>query len=212
MNLADARRDFAGPPLRRADLAADPIAQIARWLDDAIAADEVEPTAVTLATADAAGRPSARVVLLKGFDHAGFVFFTSYLSRKADDLEVNPWAALSFYWGSFPRAVRVEGRVARVSRAESEAYFARRPRGSRIAAHAAHQSRTVADRAALERAVRDAAARFAGVEVPCPESWGGYRLVPGRVEVWQGRPDRVHDRFLYTAEPGGAWTVERLAP
>jgi pyridoxamine 5'-phosphate oxidase len=172
---------------------------------------------MTLATAGPGGRPSARIVLLKGCDERGFVFYTNYQSRKGGELDGNPRAALVFYWAAFDRQVRVEGTVEKTSREESEAYFASRPLGARLSAAASPQSSPVPNRAALETAVAEAAARFAEGPVPLPPHWGGYRLRPDTVELWQGRPNRLHDRLVYrrtsaAGETGEGWRIERLAP
>jgi pyridoxamine 5'-phosphate oxidase len=165
---------------------------------------------MTVATADAAGRPSARIVLLRGWDERGFVFFTNYESRKGREAEANPYASLLFFWDVLEREVRIDGRIERLADAESDAYFERRPRGHRLSAWASPQSRVVPDRATLERAMDDAERRFAG-DVPRPPHWGGYRVVPDSIEFWQGRRNRVHDRLVYR-RAAGDWTRERLAP
>ena len=187
----------------------DPLRQFERWIADAAAAVDV-PEAAALATSTPDGRPSARMVLLKGSDERGFAFFTNYESRKARELAVNPRAALLFHWPPLGRQVRVEGGVGRVDAAESEAYFRTRPLASRLAAWASPQSRPLADRAELERLYADAAERF-GADVPLPPSWGGFRLVPDAYEFWQHGDDRLHDRIRYERE-GNAWKRERLAP
>src|SRR5687768_17223500 len=167
---------------------------------------------MTLATADAAGVPSARVVLLKGLDRGGFVFFTNYKSRKGLELEVNPRAALCFYWQALERQVRVEGAVERVSRTASEEYFRTRPVEAQLGAWVSEQSHEIPSRAELDRRISQYTARFAGGPVPTPEHWGGYRVVPSRVEFWQGRPSRLHDRLVYERTEAGGWTIRRLAP
>lgn len=212
MDVSDLRRDYTRAALHERDLAPEPIAQFRVWLAEALAADPLDPTAMTLATADSEGQPSARVVLLKGYDERGFVFFTNYGSRKAHELLVNPRAALVFYWPAFDRQVRAEGTVGKTSREETEAYFATRPLASRLSAWASRQSASVAGREPLEKALAAAAERFAGKEVPAPEFWGGYRLSPTWVEFWQGRESRLHDRLAYRRNAGGAWTIERLQP
>jgi pyridoxamine 5'-phosphate oxidase len=212
MKVADVRREYGRAGLSEEDLAADPIDQFQRWLDQAMAADSQEFTAMILATADGAGRPSARVVLLKGVDERGFVFYTDYGSRKGRELRENPRAALVFYWASLDRQVRVEGTVETTSRAESEAYFASRPLGSRLGAWASEQSRPLSGRAELERLWSETGERFPGGDVPLPDDWGGFRVRPEAIEFWQGRPSRLHDRLVYTLLPARGWKIERLAP
>jgi pyridoxamine 5'-phosphate oxidase len=212
MELGDLRRDYRRGQLDAADLAPDPLEQFARWFDDAKTAGVDEPNAMTLATADADGRPSARIVLLKGVDDNAFVFFTDYRSRKGQELEANPAAALVFYWYPLERQVRITGRVTRLDEAASRTYYLSRPIGSRIGAWASVQSQEIADRATLEARVAEARARYPDDNIPLPPHWGGYRLVPDEIEFWQGRPDRLHDRFHYsrTSEPG--WHRARLSP
>lgn len=189
----------------------DPFALFGVWFADALAAaDVVEPNGMTVATADADGRPSSRVVLLRAWDERGFVFYTNYESRKGEELAARPYAALLFWWGALQRQIRIEGRVERVSDAESDTYFATRPRGHRLSAWASRQSSAVPDRAFLERAMTDAEARFAG-DVPRPPFWGGFRVVPERFEFWQGRRNRVHDRIVFRRS-GESWRIERLSP
>ena len=235
MGIADLRREYKLAGLRRADLDPDPIVQFNRWFEQASGARTsgrllkflvglyksllmirgvapMEINSMTLATADAQGRPSARTVLLKGLDPRGFVFFTNYDSRKGNELDANPHAALVFYWADMERQVCVAGEVTRVSREESEAYFKSRPRGSRIAAWASTQSEVITDRPALEEKWRTIEKQYPGEEVPLPLFWGGYVLNPTRIEFWQGRPNRMHDRFRYTRGTEGAWRIERLAP
>ena len=199
------------PPLLESTLAADPLAQFERWLSDAVAADMIEPTAMTLATVDADGRPSARVVLFKGFDQGGFSFYTHYDSRKARALIAQPFAAATFWWDRLERSVRIEGRTEKLSRAASEKYFHSRPQGSQIGAMTSHQGRVVATREELDLRLAVNEARLGSGVVPCPEDWGGYRLVPDAVEFWQGRRNRVHDRLVYRRARDG-WRVERLEP
>jgi pyridoxamine 5'-phosphate oxidase len=214
MNVADVRREYRREGLRRRDLAADPIRQFLAWLDEARAAQPEDFTTMTLATAGREGQPSARVVLLKGVDERGFVFYTNYGSQKAREMEENPRAALVFYWPAFDRQVRVEGTVERATREESETYFRSRPLGSRLGAWASPQGEVIASREELERAVEEAARRFADGDVPLPEHWGGYRVRPESIEFWQGRESRLHDRLRYRRDLSGdgGWTIERLAP
>jgi pyridoxamine 5'-phosphate oxidase len=194
------------------DLAATWLEQFERWFDDVVDAGRpVEPNAMVLATADAEGRPSARTVLLKGVDERGFVLYTNLESRKGTDALANPHAALVFDWIELRRQVTVTGTVERLTGEESDAYFALRPRGSQIGAHASRQSRPIASREQLDEACREASERYPG-EVPRPPHWGGLRVVPGSVEFWHGRPNRLHDRLRYRRTDGGDWVVERLAP
>lgn len=206
------RLTYARATLGEGDLAPDPVTQFRAWFEEARAARLGEANAMTLATATPDGVPSARIVLLKGVDERGFVFYTDYRSQKGADLEANPRAALVFHWPEVERQVRVSGGVERVSRPESEAYFASRPIGSRVGAWASHQSGVIAGRAELERQEAEAAARFAGADVPLPPHWGGYRVAPESVEFWQGRPSRLHDRLRYVRGAGRAWRIERLSP
>jgi pyridoxamine 5'-phosphate oxidase len=208
----DMRRDYAGGELDEGDLAGDWPTQFGRWLADAADAGLPEPNAMVLATADAAGRPSARTVLLKGYDEAGFVFFTNYRSRKGGELSANPYASLVFPWFAMFRQVLVVGAVERTSRAETEAYFATRPRGAQLGAWASPQSRPLTDRAELEDAWRAAEDDFGADPVPPPPHWGGFRVVPETVEFWQGRTSRLHDRLRFRRIGADAWIVERLAP
>lgn len=189
----------------------DPIQQFARWFHDAVDAKLTLPEAMTLATADRGGRPSARVVLLKDFDEHGFVFFTNFESRKARELTANPQAALCFWWPALERQVRIEGRVARVPDPESDAYFSTRPRGSQIGAWASAQSEVIESRRILEERATELSARWIESSVPRPPYWGGFRLAADTIEFWQNRDDRLHDRFRYS-RMGDGWRVERLAP
>jgi pyridoxamine 5'-phosphate oxidase len=213
MSIADIRRDYARARLDEADVSHDPFVEFARWFAEAQEAQVPEPTAMTLATSSPDGHPSARIVLLKGFDQRGFVFFTDYRSRKGMELESNPRAALVFWWGELERQVRITGGVALASHEESERYFKSRPLGSRLGAWASHQSRVIPGRAALEHDVRDVEARFPDGDVPLPPHWGGFRVVPETIEFWQGRESRLHDRIRYVRESGGkGWRIERLSP
>jgi pyridoxamine 5'-phosphate oxidase len=207
------RRDYAQhEALLETDLAAGWAEQFAVWFADAAAFGLPEPNAMVVATADRSGRPSARTVLLKGFDAGGFVFFTNYESRKGAELAANPYASLVFPWFPMQRQVLVGGAVERVTRAETEAYFASRPRGSQLGAWASPQSQVLPDRAAVEAALAAAIERFGDAPVPPPPQWGGFRLVPETVEFWQGRSNRLHDRLRFRRTAEQVWVVERLAP
>lgn len=198
-------------PLTEADVAHDPIAQFSEWYERALGVEKPLPHAVALATATRSGRPSVRMLLLKSFDARGFVFFTNYRSRKGQELARNGRGTLLFYWGSLERQVRVDGRVTKVARRESDDYFATRPRGSQLSAWASPQSDTVPDRRVLEQRMSELARRYPD-RVPRPAHWGGYRLIPEEIEFWQGRGDRLHDRILYRRSRSGRWTIQRLAP
>jgi pyridoxamine 5'-phosphate oxidase len=214
MNLADIRREYSLAGLRRTDLDANPIAQFQKWFEQArtaLAEKEIDVNAATLATADKNGKPSARIILLKGLDERGFIFFTNYDSRKGRELAENPNASLTFYWAELERQICVAGVVEKISREESDNYFKSRPRGSRLAALASNQRDVVADRAALEKKWSELAEKFPS-DVPLPPNWGGFVLRPERIEFWQGRPSRLHDRFCYTRQPDNSWKLERLAP
>lgn len=212
-DLAALRREYKLAALDEHDLDADPLVLFARWFDAARQAGVIEPNGMTLATVSADGQPSARVVLLKDFDPAGFVFYTNYESRKGQELASNPRAALLFWWSELERQVRIEGSVEPVAAAESDAYFAARPWYSQIGAWASAQSRLIENREVLESSVLALAQRFAGQPVPRPPHWGGYRLAPLVVEFWQGRESRLHDRIRYRRPAlGAAWQIERLSP
>ena len=236
MAIADIRRDYTVGHLDRAQLDADPLAQFDRWFAEAAQAKSagsrlrrfaigiyksfatlfggtnLEANAMALATVGADGKPSVRTVLLKGADARGLIFFTNYDSRKGQEIAANPNASLVFYWPELERQVCIAGTVVKLPRAESEKYFHSRPKGSQIAAAASKQSNVVPDRAFLEAAMRELERQFASAEVPMPEGWGGYVLAPERIEFWQGRASRLHDRFSYTRSPDGAWQIKRLAP
>ncbi len=210
-SLADLRKEYIRAGLSESAANPDPIEQFRKWFEDALAADLHEPNAMTLATATPDGRPSARIVLLKGFDERGFIFYTNYEGRKGRELGTNLRAALVFYWGELERQVRVEGRIERVADEESDAYFASRPQGSQLGAWASEQSRPVESREVLEGRLRELESEYEGREIPRPPFWGGYQVEPEVIEFWQGRENRLHDRLVYSRD-GKGWTIERLQP
>jgi pyridoxamine 5'-phosphate oxidase len=210
ISLADLRSDYALKRLDECDVDRDPMKQFGVWMVEAIHAQAPEPTAMTLATVDAKGRPSARIVLLKGVDPRGFVFYTNYGSRKGKDLAAHPVAALTFLWKELERQVRIEGSVEKVSAEESRAYYATRPLGSRVGAWASPQSETIESRAWLEKRWEELGAQH-GDNPPLPPDWGGYRVIPDYIEFWQGRVSRLHDRIAFTRSDAG-WKIARLAP
>lgn len=205
------RQSYERAALDEAHAQPTPLAQFQQWFDEAVQARQLEPNAMTLATSGADGRPSTRVVLLKGADERGLVWFTNYASRKGRDLAANPFAALQFFWGESERVIRIEGRVQKVDAAESDDYYRSRPLGSRIGAWASPQSEVIPSRAVLEVAWAEQQQRL-GDDPIRPEHWGGYRLVPDRWEFWQGRASRLHDRLVYELDPVGQWQLRRLAP
>ena len=235
MAIADLRREYRLTGLSRSDLEADPLVQFRRWFDQAAAARTsgrvrkfligiyksvlqisgmapMEVNAMTLTTSDAQGRPSARIVLLKGVDERGFIFFTNYESRKGRELAANPNVALVFYWADMERQIGVMGVAQKIPQAESEVYFKSRPRGSQLAAWASHQSEPVENREVLDQRWRELEAQYAGKDIPMPPYWGGYVVTPHRMEFWQGRPSRLHDRFAYVRQSDSSWRMERLSP
>ena len=212
MTISERRKDYILLNLREDEVDPNAIRQFERWFDEAMKAGVSEPDAMTLATATTDGRPSARVVLLRGVDDRGFVFFTNYDSRKGRELAANPWAALVLFWHELERQVRVEGQVRRVSVQESDHYFQSRPAGSRIGAWASPQSEVITSRESLEVRCQELEKSFEDDTIPRPPNWGGFRLVPETIEFWQGRPSRLHDRLRYTRREQSKWLVERLAP
>ncbi len=211
-NITDSRHSYEKGELDERTASNDPFDQFRLWLDEALATEGLpEPNAVTVATVSASGQPSARVVLLRGFDRRGFVFFTNYESRKGREIDGQPKAGMLFFWAQLERQIRIEGSVERLSSDESDAYFARRPRGHRLSAWASPQSAVVPARTTLETRMIDAEQRFGDVDIPRPPYWGGFRVIPNAFEFWQGRRNRVHDRLAYTLE-GTTWKRERLAP
>ena len=210
MDVAHLRLDYARESLTERDVDPDPILQFEKWFEEALHAGLIEPNAMTLATSTRDGHPSARVVLLKGADANGFVFFTDYRSRKGAELDTNPQVSLCFWWDALQRQVRISGTAVRVSREETAAYFHTRPHGSRVGAWASQQSATLASREMLEKEVERLERAYPD-DVPLPPHWGGYRVTPASLEFWQGRPSRLHDRIVYTRD-GSAWKIGRLSP
>jgi pyridoxamine 5'-phosphate oxidase len=212
MNLADLRKEYGLAGLSEADAGDDPFALFRRWFDQAVAAELSDPNAMILATCTPDGVPSARAVLLKALDPRGFTFFTNYDSRKGREIEANPRVALCFLWHPLERQVRVEGTAEVVTAAESDAYYAVRPLGSRLGAWASPQSAVIPDRAFLEKQHAELTAKYPDGDPPRPPNWGGYRVVPAVIEFWQGRPSRLHDRIVFARQPDGSWGRKRLAP
>lgn len=210
--LTGLRNEYSSHGLRRADLHSNPLQQFSAWFSAALAADIRDANAMSLATATPNGKPSVRVVLLKGFDEHGFVFFTNYDSEKGEQLEANPHAELVFYWPPLERQVRVRGTVERTSREDSAAYFHSRPEGSQIGAWVSKQSEVIDARQVLDARLEAMKERYRTGEIPLPPHWGGYCLKPDRYEFWQGRPNRLHDRFRYSRRQDGPWVIDRLAP
>jgi pyridoxamine 5'-phosphate oxidase len=213
IDIARLRKEYTLLGLHRRDLLPDPVQQFKVWFEESVrSAGDREPNAMTLATADREGHPSARVVLLKGFDERGFVFFTNYESRKGQHLAQNPRAALNFHWPWLERQIQIEGNVSRVSREDSQAYFDKRPLRSRLSAIISPQSSPISSRAELEQWLEEVSRQYPDGNPSVPEFWGGYRVFPERMEFWQGRENRLHDRFLYTLTLDGSWRIERLGP
>jgi pyridoxamine 5'-phosphate oxidase len=212
MDIADLRKEYGHAGLRRQDLKEDPFKQFEFWFQQAYEANLPEPNAMSLATVDAQGAPTLRTVLLKYFDSQGFVFFTNYESRKARQIQVNPHVSLLFLWIPLERQVQIMGTAAKVPTAESLKYFATRPRGSQLGAWCSQQSTIISSRQMLEITLDEIKRKFVNREIPLPSFWGGYRVVPVSFEFWQGRPNRLHDRFLYSRQQDGPWEIQRLSP
>lgn len=212
MDVSGLRRSFGGAALERADLDADPVRQFSTWFGDACAVNALDPNAMSLSTVDDAGRPSLRTVLLKYFDDRGFAFFTNQSSTKATEIAGNPHVALLFFWRESARQVVIRGTAEKMPAGETMRYFLSRPRGSQLGAWVSPQSSVIKSRALLEAKFDEMKRKFANKEVPLPSFWGGYRVVPRDIEFWQGRDDRLHDRFLYRLQDDGQWCIERLAP
>ena len=212
-DIADLRRDYHLQELKETAADPDPIAQFQNWFETALESQIPDPNGMTLATVGLTGKPSSRVVLLKGYDRQGFIFYTNYHSRKSQELEAHPWAALTFWWVALERQVRIEGRAEKISAPESDAYFHSRPRDSQLGAWASDQSRVISDRLVLEQNLADLEEKYAGEElIPRPDYWGGWRIVPEAIEFWQGRSSRLHDRLLYQLQTDGTWLRSRLSP
>ncbi|HMK05398.1 MAG TPA: pyridoxamine 5'-phosphate oxidase [Ferruginibacter sp.] len=211
-SIADLRKDYKMRTLLEADVAADPVEQFSKWWDDALKSGIEEVNAMTLATADSNAMPSARIVLLKDFSKDGFVFFTNYNSHKGQELATNPWACLVFFWKELERQVRISGKVKKVSTEASDEYFASRPEGSRLGAWASPQSSVIGSREIIEENVAAYRREYDDADIPRPPHWGGYIVIPGIIEFWQGRSDRLHDRIQYGLTEEGGWKIERLAP
>lgn len=211
-NLASIRREHPDRSLDESDVDVNPFEQFALWMEEALEEGGIEANAMTIATATPDGVPSARTVLLKGFDERGFVFYSNYESQKGRELFANPHAALLFHWVKLGRQVRVSGAVARTTPEESEAYFHSRPVGSQLSAAVSHQSQVIPSRQWLEERLKELEAEFGDNDVPLPGYWGGFRVTPHTIEFWQGRPNRLHDRLRYLLQPDGSWKIERLSP
>jgi len=212
IDLTALHQEYAAHGLRRVDLDPDPIKQFSAWFTASIEAEIPDVNAMSLATASSDGKPSVRIVLLKGFDESGFVFYTNYASAKGRQLAENPRAALAIFWQQLERQIRIEGSVEKTSRDDSLRYFHSRPSGAQLGAWASHQSEVIDARRILEARLAEMTERFAGDEIPLPPHWGGYRVRPAMIEFWQGRPNRLHDRFRYTRASDGKWSIARLAP
>jgi pyridoxamine 5'-phosphate oxidase len=212
MSISDLRREYTLTGLHERDLDPSPFKQFGRWFQQALSSELLDATAMTLATSSREGKPSARIMLLKDFDEKGFVFFTNYESRKGRELDENPYAAMVFFWAELERQVRIDGRVSRISREESEEYFHSRPIGSQLGAWASHQSKVIGASELLENRIKELESQHEGKTIPMPSYWGGFLLAPEAFEFWQGRANRLHDRLRYTLQPDGPWLIERLSP
>lgn len=211
-SIADLRQNYTQAGLSEADLDSDPIKQFGDWFQQALNADLLEPNAMTLATATPDGKPTARIVLLKGVDERGFVFYTNYESQKGQQLIANPYAALVFLWDKLERQVRIEGKVVKLAIEESREYFHSRPKASQLGAWASDQSRIIPNRKVLEQKLADLKEEYSDRTVPIPQHWGGFRVIPNRIEFWQGRPSRLHDRLIYDLQNDSSWQINRLSP
>ena len=211
-SIADLRQNYTRAGLSEADVNSDPIEQFKTWFEQALDANLIEPNAMTIATATPEGKPTARIVLLKGVSDLGFVFYTNYESQKGQQLIANPYAALVFLWDKLERQVRIEGEVEKLSTEESAEYFHSRPKGSQLGAIASDQSRIIPNREILEQRLSELQEKYADETVPLPDRWGGFRVVPNRIEFWQGRPSRLHDRLVYDLQDDGSWEINRLSP
>ena len=211
-SLADLRKEYTQRSLDRADVLSDPVAQFGRWFTEAQAAQIYEPNAMHLATVSANGHPTARVVLLKGIEEGCFLLYTNYESQKGQDIRQNPYVALTFFWPELERQVRIEGEASKIGEERSTAYFHSRPRGSQLGAWVSPQSQVIRDRALLDGRQRELQERFDDESIPRPAYWGGYAVHPHRIEFWQGRPSRLHDRLQYQRQADDTWVIERLAP
>lgn len=212
-SIADLRQNYTLAGLSETDLNSNPIEQFDIWFQQALAADLIEPNAMTLATATPDGKPTARIVLLKGVSERGFVFYTNYESQKGQQLIANPYAALVFLWDKLERQIRIEGKVEKLTAEESAQYFHSRPKASQLGAWTSDQSRVIPNREVLEQKLADLKEQYSGdATVPLPEHWGGFRVVPNRIEFWQGRPSRLHDRLVYDLQADGNWSIDRLSP